>query len=83
MQPQRRLATLLATVQDLEKRAVDDALDVFGAFVHNVFNASEHKGKRDRLKTLKAYDGAALRLAHTLKVLLDPALAEQTLAFVF
>lgn len=83
MQPQRRLATLLATVQDLEKRAMDDALDVFDALVHNLFNTSERKGKRERLKTLKAYDSAALHLAHTLKVLLDPALAERTLEQVF
>jgi TnpA family transposase len=83
MQTQRRLATLLATVQDLERQAMDDALDVFDALVHDLFGKSERKGKRDRLKTLKAYDSASLQLAHTMKVLLNPTLAEMTLEQVF
>jgi hypothetical protein len=83
MQPQRGLATLLATIQDLEKQAMDDALDVFDALVHGLFDKSERKGKRERLKTLKAYDSASLQLAHMVKVLLDPALAKMTLESIF
>lgn len=63
MPEDRRLATLLAFARELEVRATDDALDLFEVFVKDLLSQSESEGKRQRLRTIKDLDEAAVRLA--------------------
>jgi TnpA family transposase len=74
MQPSRGAATLLVTVQELERRSMDDCLDLFDMLVHDLLNQSERTGKKERLRSLKDYDVAALCLANTMRAMLDPQL---------
>ncbi|WP_233218865.1 hypothetical protein [Deinococcus arcticus] len=67
----RRLATLLVFLQHLERSATDDALDVFDAFMSKLTLTGLGRRKKERLRTLKDLDQAALRLRTVARVLLD------------
>jgi TnpA family transposase len=71
MPEQRRIATLLAFAHLLEATAQDDALDVLDMLVENVLDKVEHDGERERLRTLRDLDAAALRLREACLILLD------------
>lgn len=60
--PARRTATLLACAHVLEGTALDDALDVFDLLLHALLARSERVGTRQRLRTLRDLDAAALAL---------------------
>lgn len=66
----RRLATLLAVVRETETAALDDALDVFDMLMGKMDNEARHEGQRERLRTLRLLDDAALTLAHACYALL-------------
>ena len=59
----RRLATLVAFASVTEKTACDDALDVLDALVDQLLRDALHAHRRERLRTLRDLDGAALILA--------------------
>ena len=84
MQPSRRAATLLVTIQALLLRAVDDALDLFDEVVRDALSDAKKKGKQERLHSLKDFDRASLRLALVCERLFDPARPKEDVdAFVF
>ena len=67
----RRIATMLAFVYLLEFTATDDALDLFDWLIGSILNKSKSDGEKERLRTLKDLDAAALRLTQAGEVLLD------------
>ncbi len=69
--PERRVVTLLAFAQDLEKTATDDALDLFSNLMADLLRGSESSRKQARLKGLKEYDKASLVLADACTVVLE------------
>ncbi len=72
MPEQRRLATLLAFVHVMEANATDDALDILELLVKDLLSSSAREGKKERLRTLRDLDAAALQLSVACKVLLNP-----------
>ena len=67
---ERQVATLLAFTQELERTATDDALDLFSGLMNDLLRNSKNEGKQTRLRGLKAYDQASLRLATAVEVVL-------------
>ena len=57
----------------MEAIAIDDALDVLNLLVKDILAKSQTDGKKNRLRTLKDLDAAALQLAIACRVLLNPA----------
>ena len=68
----RRMATLLAFVHDVEATAQDDALTVLELLTKELLSKSASQGKKERLRTLKDLDAAALTLSMACAVLLVP-----------
>jgi TnpA family transposase len=77
--PSRRSATLLAFIHLLEATAHDDVLDIFDAFFTTLFADATQAGIKERLRTLKDLDSAALQLATIGAMVLDPTLADADL----
>ena len=73
MPTERRIATLVAWAYVMEASAIDDALDVLNLLVKDILAKSQKDGKKNRLRTLKDLDNAALQLATACKVLINPA----------
>ena len=67
----RRIATLLAFVRCLEAAAQDDALDVLFALVSEMVTMSKGARRRERFRTIKDLDEAALALKDALDTLFD------------
>lgn len=65
----KRIATLLAFIYVLETTAVDDALDILESLVKDLLSRSEREGKKERLRTIKDLDAAALKLSQIGKVI--------------
>ena len=63
MQPDRRAATLLAFLHTLEQTSRDDALEVLDLVMDNLLRGAQQATKRERLRTLRDLDEAALTLA--------------------
>jgi hypothetical protein len=74
----RRIATLVAFVHCLEATAQDDALDVLDMLLREIFSGAEQADRKNRLRTLKDLDKAALTLAKACGVLLDPNQPDET-----
>ena len=74
MPDERKTATLLAFVQLLEATAHDDVLDIFDTFFTTVFADARLAGIKERVRTLKDLDAAALQLATIGAMVLDPTL---------
>lgn len=68
---ERRLATLLVFLQHLERTATDDALDIFHGLMASFALRGEARRKRERLRSLKDLDQAALLLRDAVQVLLN------------
>jgi hypothetical protein len=69
--PPQTSRTMLAFVYLLEFTATDDALDLFDWLIGSILNRSKSDGEKERLRTLKDLDAAALRLTQASEVLLD------------
>jgi hypothetical protein len=67
----RKWATLAAFVYVYERRATDDARDLFDALVQTRLTRAGHQGEKKRLRTLRDLDGAARRLGEAGKLLLS------------
>lgn len=74
----RRMATLLAFAFVYETRALDDALDLFFTLLALVFSRAILAGEKERLRTLKDLDAAALEAARTCRLALDPEVRDKT-----
>ncbi len=72
MSAERRIATLVAWAYVMEAIAIDDALDVLNLLVKDILSKSQKEGKKNRLRTLKDLDSAALQLATACKILINP-----------
>ncbi|MDJ0634045.1 MAG: DUF4158 domain-containing protein [Xenococcaceae cyanobacterium MO_188.B29] len=72
MPTKRRIATLVAWAYVMEAIAIDDALDVLNLLVKDILAKSQKNGQKNRLRTLKDLDSAALQLATACKVLVNP-----------
>ena len=68
----RRLATLVAFAHVMEEIATDDALEILELLVKDLLSQSVREGKKERLRTIKDLDAAALQLAIACQVLIDP-----------
>ena len=60
MPEKKRLATLYAFAQNIESVAHDDALDIFNFLINDLFNKAEQANKKQRLRTIKDIDKAAI-----------------------
>ncbi|MEY9211531.1 DUF4158 domain-containing protein [Thermobifida halotolerans] len=69
--PDRKAATLLATVRHLETASVDDALDVLDVLITSkLLNRAQRKGNEDRLRALPGLKSAAKKMAAAVDVLI-------------
>ncbi len=75
MPEERRIATLLAFARRLEATAQDDVLDVLYALTAEMISQSKSKGNKERLRTIKDLDAAALTLKEAFEVFFDPSLS--------
>lgn len=67
----RRIASLVAFVHSYQTRALDDALDVLDLLASDITSKAKNIGKRNRLRTLKDLDKAAIALAKACALILD------------
>ena len=72
----RRIATLAAFVHSLEASAHDDALDVLGLMLRELFANAKKADTKARMRSLKDLDKAASVLAESCRRLLDPELPD-------
>ncbi|MCP6760351.1 MAG: hypothetical protein NHB32_16780 [Fischerella sp. CENA71] len=77
MPPLRRTATLLAFVHVLEATATDDAIDLLDLLIGDLLAKSKRIGERERLRTIKDLDAAALQLCKACGILLDSSCDDQ------
>jgi TnpA family transposase len=77
--PARRMATLVAFVHTLEASALDDALEVFEALVHDLFGSAKKADQKARLRNLKDLDAAATTLAEAFALVLDETIPDENL----
>ncbi len=68
----KRVATLVAFIYTIETIALDDALDLLEQLVKDLFTRSEREGKKQRLRSLKDLDAAALQLSTACRVIINP-----------
>jgi len=68
----RRIATLLAFAYVLESTATDDVIDLLDLLIQSLLAKSQRQGEKERLRTIKDLDAAALRLSEVAEVILDP-----------
>lgn len=79
MSEERRLATLLVFGQTLERTATDDILDLFDGLMAALALSGETTRRRERLRSLKDLDQAALVLEQAVRLLLDEAVPDADL----
>ena len=78
MTEERRIATLVAFARKLEATATDDALDLFDRLVSDLVSQSQGAERRERMRTIKDLDAAALALRDACELLLDSGLGNET-----
>jgi hypothetical protein len=69
---ERRVATLVAFILNLEAIALDDALDLLDILITDVFSEAKNAGERARLRRIKDLDAAAIELSKVCRLILDP-----------
>ena len=77
MPDDRKIATLIAFAYKLEAQAQDDALDLFDALVNDMVATSKGLDRKERMRTLKDLDFAALTMHDACEPLLDPTLPDE------
>ncbi|GCE12936.1 Tn3 family transposase [Tengunoibacter tsumagoiensis] len=70
--PDRRTATLVSLVHTLTMTAQDDALDVLDMLMRDLLARSVRTGRKERLRTLRDLDQAALYLAEQTEKVITP-----------
>lgn len=71
MSDAKQIATLVAFIYVLEATAIDDVLTILELLIKDLLSKSEREGKKERLRTIKDLDAAALQLSQVGKVILD------------
>lgn len=71
MPDHKRVAILLAFVRAFEISALDDALDVLDLLISNIAGEAKLIGRRERLRTLKDLDKAALVIAEVCELIVS------------
>jgi len=71
MSDDRRVATLLAFARIIEVTAQDDAIDLLDLLMQALLSRSERATQRERLRTMRDLDLAAMQLREACLVLLD------------
>lgn len=77
LSPERRLASLLAFTQSLERRATDDVLDMLDLLLSGLALEGEKTRREQRLRTLRDLDQAALKLREVTLVLLNQEVSDE------
>ena len=77
MPEERRIATLVAFARKLEATAQDDALDLFDRLVGDLVSQSQGAARKERMRTIKDLDAAALALRNACEMLLDSELSDE------
>ncbi len=77
MPDDRRIATLLAWASVFEAPTQDEALDLLDGLMRSPWSLATHAGERERLRTLRDLDAAALQLREACLILLDSAHQDQ------
>lgn len=77
MSDDRRIATLLAWASLFEATAQDDALDLLDGLMRSLWKLATRTGERERLRSLRDLDAAALQLREASLVLPDSAHQDQ------
>lgn len=73
MNDERRIAALYAFGRMLEAAAHDDALDIFDYFINEIFTKAEYANKKQRLRTIKDLDKAAIIVRNACGIMLKQA----------
>jgi TnpA family transposase len=71
MPPQRRIATLVAFAHVFEIVAQDDALDLLDQLITQCLARAESAGEKERLRTIRDLDAAAIRLSEIGKIVVN------------
>jgi TnpA family transposase len=71
MNQERRIASLLAFALTFEATAMDDVIDVLDMLITEIVRSAELSRKKERWRTLRDLDGAALLLRDACEVILD------------
>jgi len=83
MTEDRRIATLLSFAHVFEATAMDDALDVLDMLITEITHTAEKSRKKERLRTIRDLDSAALRLLDACTVILEESSGTIELEKVF
>jgi Domain of unknown function (DUF4158) len=83
MAEDRRIATLVAFAHVYEATAIDDALDVLDLLITEITHAAERSRKRERLRTIRDLDDAALHLMEACHVVLEEKASSIELTAIF
>ncbi|MDN6125720.1 MAG: Tn3 family transposase [Lactiplantibacillus plantarum] len=79
MNPTRQTALLVAFVYEYRKRAMDEQLLALSRFYETLFKRAKNKETKERMRTLKDLDQAALPLAKIVGLVLDDTIDQQAL----
>ncbi len=71
MPRERRIATLVAFANVFERVAQDDALDLLNQLITQCLARAESAGEKERLRTIRDLDAAALRLCEVAKAVVN------------
>ena len=83
MPEDRRIATLLAFAKSFEIIAMDDVLDLFDLLMTELLHGASGEGKKERLRTIKDMDSAALELLRACKIIIDDQYRKKKIRDVF
>ncbi|MEZ6104224.1 MAG: Tn3 family transposase [Pirellulaceae bacterium] len=83
MATDRRIATLVAFAHVFEATAMDDALDVLDMLITEITHSAELNRKKERLRTIRDLDYAALQLADACSVILEQTTTAVDLETIF
>ena len=75
LSPERRTATLLAFIKTLEESAADDVMDLFDVVLTRMVNDAIKERQKERLRSLRDLDAAAITLRNACAVLLNDGMA--------
>lgn len=79
MTPTRQIALLVAFVYEYRKQAMDEQLLALSRFYEALFKRAKNKETKERMRTLKDLDQAALTLAKIVSLVLDDTVDQQGL----
>lgn len=79
MSVKRQTALLVAFVSEYRKRAMDEQLLALSRFYETLFKRAKNKEAKERLRTIKDFDHAALTLSQIVRLLMDETISSQDL----